>query len=79
MGIYEWTGYDAASVQKSCCGVGGGYLFSKDRMCGNPGVPVCANPDERISWDGVHMTGKANQHIANRLLQDILPTLNCKA
>lgn len=74
-----FLGFDAACVQKSCCGVGGDYEFSMERMCGAPGVPVCPNPDERISWDGVHMTQKANQYMAHWLIQDIFPTLHCKA
>ncbi|KAK7841488.1 60s ribosomal protein l22-2 [Quercus suber] len=55
--------FDVASVLKSCCGAGGTYDFFLGKMCGIPGVPVCANPDERISWDGIHLTHKANQYL----------------
>ncbi|XP_050273936.1 GDSL esterase/lipase At5g03980-like isoform X2 [Quercus robur] len=71
-------GFDAASVQKSCCGVGGAYDFTLENMCGGPDVPVCPNPDERISWDGIHMTQKAYQNMANWIINDILSKLNCK-
>ena len=77
--VSQWTGFDAASVQKSCCGVGGAYDFTLEKMCGGPDVPVCPNPDERISWDGIHMTQKANQNMANWIINDILSKLNCKA
>ncbi|KAG7968467.1 hypothetical protein I3843_08G156700 [Carya illinoinensis] len=72
-------GFDVVSIQKSCCGVGGDYDFSISRMCGAPGVPVCLNPNERISWDGVHMTQRAYQFMAYWLINDILPKLRCKA
>ena len=77
--VSQWTGFDAASVQKSCCGVGGAYDFTLEKMCGGPDVPVCPNPDERISWDGIHMTQKANQNMANWIINYILSKLNCKA
>ncbi|KAM3704771.1 hypothetical protein ACJW30_03G032300 [Castanea mollissima] len=72
-------GFDAASVQKSCCGVGGAYDFTLENMCGGRDVPVCPNPDERISWDGIYMTQKAYQNMANWIINDILSKLNCKA
>ncbi|KAF3944933.1 hypothetical protein CMV_028654 [Castanea mollissima] len=72
-------GFDATSVQKACCGVGGAYDFSLDKMCGAPDVPVCPNPDEFFSWDGIHMTQNAYKNMANWVINDILPKLNCKA
>lgn len=47
------TGFDPKSLQKACCGSGGDYEFSLNRMCGAPNVAVCDKPQERISWDGV--------------------------
>ncbi|XP_031259323.1 acetylajmalan esterase-like [Pistacia vera] len=70
-------GFDATSVQKACCGVGGEYDFTVSKMCGTPGVPVCANPLERISWDGIHSTHKANYLMASWIIQDILPKFQC--
>ncbi|RCV06985.1 hypothetical protein SETIT_1G207800v2 [Setaria italica] len=62
------TGFDEGAVTKACCGAGGGkYNVDMDRMCGAPGASVCARPDERISWDGVHLT----QH-AYRVMTDLL-------
>ena len=55
------TGLDEGARTKACCGAGGGaYNFDMDRMCGAPGASVCARPDERISWDGMHLTQHAN-------------------
>ncbi|CAK9321432.1 unnamed protein product [Citrullus colocynthis] len=42
-------GFDEASLQKSCCGIGGDYNFNLMQMCGLPGVSVCLNPNELIS------------------------------
>jgi lysophospholipase L1-like esterase len=74
----QWTGFDTASLQKSCCGIGGDYDFSMIQKCGDLGVPVCHNPNERISWDGIHLTQKAYQYMAYWLIYDILPKLQCK-
>uniref|UniRef100_A0ACD5ZJ19 Uncharacterized protein n=1 Tax=Avena sativa TaxID=4498 RepID=A0ACD5ZJ19_AVESA len=50
-------GFDAKAAFRACCGAGGGaYNVDMDRMCGAPGTTVCARPDERLSWDGVHLT-----------------------
>lgn len=73
------TGFDATKVQKACCGIGGEYDFNVRKLCGSPGVPVCANPFERISWDGIHFTHKAYEHIASWLIRDILPKLQCSS
>ncbi|CAK9309105.1 unnamed protein product [Citrullus colocynthis] len=70
-------GFDEAALQKSCCGVGGNYDFSLMKMCGLPGVEVCPNPNERISWDGVHLTQKAYKFMAHWLIHDIFPKLHC--
>ncbi|KAK9291715.1 hypothetical protein L1049_019664 [Liquidambar formosana] len=70
-------GFDVASVQKACCGIGGDYDFSLTKMCGNPGVPVCADPSSRISWDGIHLTQEAYKFMAGWLIGDILPKFHC--
>ncbi|KAG6775049.1 hypothetical protein POTOM_018475 [Populus tomentosa] len=82
MSIYQNAqslGFDTKSVQKACCGTGGHHNFSLWRMCGAPDVPVCPNPDQHISWDGVHLTQKAYQHMAEWLINDIFPKLQCSA
>ncbi|KAF7137202.1 hypothetical protein RHSIM_Rhsim07G0194300 [Rhododendron simsii] len=53
------AGFDGASLQKACCGTGGDYNFNLAEMCGASGVLVCRNPNEHISWDGVHLTQEA--------------------
>ncbi|GMY17241.1 GDSL esterase/lipase At5g03980-like [Fagus crenata] len=73
-----FLGFDTASLQKSCCGIGGDYDFSMIQKCGDLGVPVCHNPNEHISWDGIHLTQKAYQYMAYWLIYEILPKLQCK-
>ncbi|GFZ07071.1 SGNH hydrolase-type esterase superfamily protein [Actinidia rufa] len=67
-----YLGFDAVSSQKACCGTGGDYNFSLPRMCGAPGVPVCPNPNQLISWDGVHLTQEAYKIMAGWVIHDIL-------
>ncbi|XP_021634624.1 acetylajmalan esterase [Manihot esculenta] len=86
--VYKWVlqkaaagllGFDPKSVQKACCGSGGDYDFSLERFCGAPDVPVCAKPEERMSWDGVHSTQKAYFFMARWLIRDIFQKLRCIA
>ncbi|KAM7278749.1 hypothetical protein ACFE04_005883 [Oxalis oulophora] len=72
-------GFEAASLQKACCGNGGDYNFNPARKCGELGVKVCPNPNAYISWDGVHLTQKAYQSIADWLIDDVFPKLKCTA
>ncbi|XP_021593074.1 GDSL esterase/lipase At5g03980 [Manihot esculenta] len=83
---YKWVlqkaallGFDPNSVQKACCGCGGDYDFSLERFCGAPDVPVCAKPEERMSWDGIHSTQKAYFFMARWLIRDIFQKLRCIA
>lgn len=70
-------GFNKNNVQKACCGSGGKYNFKPDMTCGNSGVPVCADPNTYISWDGIHLTQKANFWMTKWLIHDMLPQLNC--
>ncbi|KAL3349573.1 hypothetical protein AABB24_022608 [Solanum stoloniferum] len=71
-------GFDKNSLQKSCCGAGGGdYNYNIRKKCGFPGVQVCPNPSTYINWDGIHMTQKAYKYLARWLIDDMLPQLNC--
>ncbi|KAJ6305932.1 hypothetical protein OIU76_003064 [Salix suchowensis] len=82
MSIYQNAqslGFDTKSIQKACCGTGDDHNFSLGKTCGAPGVPVCPNPDQYISWDGVHLTQNAYQHMAEWLINDIFPKLQCSA
>ncbi|WOH04065.1 hypothetical protein DCAR_0623471 [Daucus carota subsp. sativus] len=66
------------STLKACCGTGGKYNLNSTQRCGSPSVPVCPDPDRHISWDGVHLTQKANRLIATWLVADFLPMIDCK-
>ncbi|KAB5556209.1 hypothetical protein DKX38_007118 [Salix brachista] len=82
MSIYQNAqslGFDTKSIQKACCGTGDDHNFSLGRTCGDFGVPVCPNPDQYISWDGIHLTQKAYQHMAEWLINDIFPKLQCSS
>ncbi|KAJ9180276.1 hypothetical protein P3X46_008544 [Hevea brasiliensis] len=70
-------GFDAKSLQKTCCGIGGDYNFSPLKMCGATGVPVCPEPNRLISWDGVHLTQATYQHIASWLIHDMYKNHQC--
>ncbi|KAL6578186.1 hypothetical protein OROMI_010514 [Orobanche minor] len=67
-------GFKQSSILKACCGIGGYYNYDRSRMCGSIGVPVCADPSRHIHWDGVHLTQTAYRHMANSLMNDLLPT-----
>ncbi|EAY86633.1 hypothetical protein OsI_08013 [Oryza sativa Indica Group] len=61
-------GFDGTALTNACCGAGGGkYNFEMERMCGAGGTAVCARPEERISWDGVHLTQRAYSVMAELL------------
>ncbi|KAL1810700.1 hypothetical protein ACET3Z_020765 [Daucus carota] len=82
---FEWLlnnaqhlGLDAESTLKACCGIGGRYNLNSTQRCGSPSVPVCPDPDRHISWDGIHLTQKANRLIATWLVADFLPMIDCK-
>jgi len=62
------AGFDEGARTEACCGAGGdAYNFDMDRMCGAPGASVCARPDERISWDSVHLTQRGNSVMSDLL------------
>ncbi|GAV68886.1 Lipase_GDSL domain-containing protein [Cephalotus follicularis] len=73
----QLLGFDATKVQKACCGIGGDYEFSIARMCGVSGVPVCPDPNKRISWDGINLTQRAYQYMTQWLLHQLFPKLQC--
>ncbi|KAH7846030.1 hypothetical protein Vadar_008914 [Vaccinium darrowii] len=71
-------GFDGDSTQKACCGIGGDYNFNFANLCSSE-VPVCPNPNQFISWDGIHMTEAAYKRMARWLIDDMLPKLQCRA
>ncbi|XP_040965707.1 GDSL esterase/lipase At5g03980-like [Gossypium hirsutum] len=64
----DLLGFDPISLQKACCGIGGDYNYGLSSWCGDPKVPVCENPNERLSWDGVHLTQRAYELMATWLV-----------
>ncbi|KAF9588927.1 hypothetical protein IFM89_017606 [Coptis chinensis] len=62
-------GFETKSILKVCCGTGGDYNFSLMSMCGMEGVFACSVPDQYINWDGVHLTEKAYQSMADWLIK----------
>ncbi|XP_052197510.1 GDSL esterase/lipase At5g14450-like [Diospyros lotus] len=62
---------------KICCGIHENAEYVK---CGNRGIvngkqvfaDSCKNPEQYISWDGIHRTEAANQWIANRIVDGSL-------
>ncbi|KAH9774194.1 Lipase GDSL domain-containing protein [Citrus sinensis] len=75
----ESLGFEPRSTLKACCGTGGLYNFDKNltKVCGAPGVPVCPNPDQHISWDGTHLTQNVNCHMSEFLINDTLSRIRC--
>ncbi|KAF9589778.1 hypothetical protein IFM89_028713 [Coptis chinensis] len=74
--VVEWVltnapqlGFETKSILKVCCGTGGDYNFSLMSMCGMEGVLACSDPDQYINWDGVHLTEKAYQSMADWLIK----------
>ncbi|KAF6162079.1 hypothetical protein GIB67_008208, partial [Kingdonia uniflora] len=62
---------------KACCGVGGGdYNYNPEVFCGNTKVvngksltaTACSDPQNYISWDGIHATEAANKQITSAIL-----------
>ncbi|KAL2247714.1 GDSL esterase/lipase At5g03980-like [Sesamum indicum] len=64
-------------TERACCGSGGKYSFNMTRMCGAPGVGVCADPGRFLSWDGVHLTQEGYKIMAGWLVHDIFTNLHC--
>ncbi|KAF9608497.1 hypothetical protein IFM89_009863 [Coptis chinensis] len=62
-------GFETKSILKVCCGTGGDYNFSLMSTCGMEGVSACSDPDQYINWDGVHLTEKAYQSMADWLIK----------
>ncbi|KAF3334453.1 acetylajmalan esterase-like protein [Carex littledalei] len=63
-------GFEEDSMLTACCGTGGGYNYESNLMCGSPGTTVCSNPDQHISWDGIHLTQAAYMVIAQSLVTE---------
>ncbi|KAE9616051.1 hypothetical protein Lal_00017163 [Lupinus albus] len=54
---------------KTCCGNGGGdYNFNPKIMCGNMAASACDDPQNYVSWDGIHLTDSANKIVSKAIL-----------
>lgn len=55
--LINYQKYKFEEPFKACCGAGGGPLnFDLHSLCGSSGTSVCKNPQNFISWDGIHFT-----------------------
>ncbi|XP_074365771.1 acetylajmalan esterase-like [Apium graveolens] len=79
---YQWLLENAAyfgitSTLRVCCGTGGILNYNNERRCGDPGVLSCQDSDTHLSWDGIHMSQKANHLITQWIVADLFPKLKC--
>ncbi|GFQ05400.1 GDSL esterase/lipase at5g03980 [Phtheirospermum japonicum] len=64
-------------TERACCGFGGNYNFNLTKMCGADNSQLCENPEEYMSWDGVHLTQEGYKVMAAWLVLDLFPKLHC--
>ncbi|KAK9117670.1 hypothetical protein Sjap_016617 [Stephania japonica] len=72
-------GFDPQNILKACCGNGGLYNFDLSSFCGTLTSTVCTNPNQRLSWDGLHLSENTYKYMAEWILNDIKPQLKCGA
>ncbi|KAL2336119.1 hypothetical protein Fmac_010565 [Flemingia macrophylla] len=67
------TYYGLKDGTRACCGHGGGfYNFDPKVLCGNMIASVCDEPQNYVSWDGIHFTEAANKIVAHAILNGSL-------
>lgn len=56
----------------ACCGGGGEYNYNASAVCGDEAaagsVTACRDPEEHISWDGIHFTEAGYRAMTRGLL-----------
>jgi zeta-carotene desaturase len=71
------------SLTEACCDVDVEIkkkaVLYKDKLCGAHGTIVCPKPEEYVFWDNGHCTQKANEQLADWIIQDIFPKFQCNA
>ncbi|KAG6780021.1 hypothetical protein POTOM_016428 [Populus tomentosa] len=71
------------SLTEACCDVDAENkkkaVLYKDKLCGAHGTIVCPKPEEYVFWDNGHCTQKANEKLADWIIQDIFPKFRCNA
>ncbi|CAN6445071.1 unnamed protein product [Victoria cruziana] len=60
--------YGFESALRACCGSRGPYNYDAGVVCGEAGATTCVDPSKFVNWDGIHLTEKAYQTMANGLL-----------
>ncbi|XP_078153407.1 sinapine esterase-like [Carex rostrata] len=60
----------------ACCGGEGRYNFTFEIPCGDERSRVCADPSRYLSWDGFHLTDRANELIVHRAFSKIIKRLD---
>ncbi|KAK7258553.1 hypothetical protein RIF29_24133 [Crotalaria pallida] len=63
------TTYGFKYSTKACCGHGGGdHNFNPKILCGNLAASACHDPQNYVSWDGIHLTEAANKIVTRTIL-----------
>ncbi|RDY06653.1 GDSL esterase/lipase [Mucuna pruriens] len=67
------TYYGLKDGTRACCGYGGGnYNFNPKILCGHMIASACDEPQNYVSWDGIHFTEAANKIVAHAILNGSL-------
>ncbi|XP_027336941.1 GDSL esterase/lipase At4g01130-like [Abrus precatorius] len=67
------TYYGLKYGSRACCGHGGGdYNFDPKILCGNMVASACDDPENYVSWDGIHFTEAANKLVAMAIINGSL-------
>lgn len=64
------TSFGFSTALDACCGAGPSFPYNYDAAlpCNITALYVCSDPNEFLSWDGVHHTDKFNLAIADQFI-----------